>query len=38
MVLMPSISYETLMNFDWQETKSWHKIAVETRNALRGIK
>jgi hypothetical protein len=37
MMLMPAMSYENVMNFNWPELKSWHETAVQTFKAMRGI-
>jgi hypothetical protein len=37
MVLMPGMSYETVMSFNWPELKSWHEAAVQTLKTMRGI-
>lgn len=36
-MLLPSLPYDVLMDFDWQELKSWHGRAIETYKAMRGI-
>jgi hypothetical protein len=35
-MLMPSISFETVMDFSWQELSDWHEVAVNTYNAIHG--
>jgi hypothetical protein len=36
-MLMPSISFETAMNFSWRELKDWHETAFDTYKAMHGI-
>jgi hypothetical protein len=37
MMLMPGMGFETVMNFNWPELKSWHEVAVQTYKAMKGI-
>jgi hypothetical protein len=37
MMLMPAVSYETVMNFNWPELKGWHEVAIKTFKSMRGI-
>jgi hypothetical protein len=37
MALMPAISYQTVMGFNWPELKGWHETAVAAYKALHGI-
>jgi hypothetical protein len=37
MMLMPAISFDTVMDFNWPELKAWHKIAIQTFKSMRGI-
>ena len=37
MMLMPAIGYEAVMKFHWPELKAWHRIAIETFKAIKGI-
>jgi hypothetical protein len=37
MALMPSVSFETVMNFTWRELKEWHEVAIETYKTTHGI-
>jgi len=37
MMLMPGMSYEAVMRFNWSELKAWHDIAIDTYKTIRGI-
>jgi hypothetical protein len=37
MMMIPAIGYEAVMNFNWQELKSWHEAALATYRAIKGI-
>jgi hypothetical protein len=34
--MMPSVSFEAVMNFTWIELKEWHEAAFEVYKNLRG--
>ena len=36
-MLMPSISYTSVMDFTFAELKAWHTIAIDTYKTMRGI-
>jgi hypothetical protein len=35
--MMPSISFETVMEFTWMELKAWHETAFEVFKNMRGV-
>ena len=35
--MMPSVSFEVVMDFTWTELKDWHEAAFEVYKNLRGI-
>jgi hypothetical protein len=36
-MLMPSICFETVMNFTWQELSGWHELAITMYKSMHGI-
>lgn len=37
-ILMPGFSFDTIMEFYWEELKMWHEKAIQTTKKLRGSK
>jgi hypothetical protein len=35
--MMPSIGFDTVMDFTWAELKAWHEAAFEVYKNLRGV-
>jgi hypothetical protein len=35
--MMPSIGFETVMGFTWEELKTWQEAAIEVYKNMRGI-
>ncbi len=37
MMLLPSLSHATILDFDWEELRDWHTRAVMTHRKIQGI-
>nr|DAN39743.1 MAG TPA: hypothetical protein [Caudoviricetes sp.] len=38
MSLMPSLPYDTILNFKWKELKKWHTAAIRNFKVINGVK
>lgn len=37
LALLPGMSYETVMNFYWEELSFWHEKAINVYKAMHGV-